>query len=242
MPQPVVQMRAVEKRFEASGRGLMLSPRVRAFMGGGSAQRRIALTGLDLEVEAGEWLGIVGPNGAGKSTLLRVMAGLYRPTAGTSTVRGSVALLSGLGSGMIPQLDVRDNAFLYGSIYGLPRNCVRELMPEILAWAGLEEFEHERLQNLSSGMRTRLAFSIMRYFESDILLFDEALAAGDQSFRDKCYEHFEQLRSKPVTVVVATHNTAFAAQFCGRVLWMHEGRAHRIGATNEVLEAYRASS
>lgn len=197
-----------------------------------------ALQEIDLRVEVGEKIGVIGYNGAGKTTLLKLLAGLYRPTLGELNVEGRVTLLAGLGMGMVDELTLEQNLFLYGTIYGMERETVAAHLDEIMHWAELEDFVGAKLKNLSKGMRTRLAFSATRFVEADVYLLDEALSAGDKSFREKCVEVFESYRESPGTFVFSTHNMEFVRGFCSRVLWLHKGRIKAFGETEEVLERY----
>lgn len=193
---------------------------------------------LSFEVPAGEWLGLIGHNGAAKTTLLRLLAGIYRPTSGRVEVRGRVVLLAGLGIGMVDDLSVRENVVLYGSIYGLPRAQTRSLLPEILGWAGLAEHADAVVATLSSGMRTRLAFSCIRHVSGDVWLFDEVLSVGDREFREQCNRHFEAMRAGRSTAVIATHRMEFVRRFCDRALWLHRGEVMALGAAAGVVAAY----
>ena len=199
-----------------------------------------ALCDLNFEIQRGEWVGIVGNNGSGKTTLLKVIAGLYPLTRGTLHVKGSVTLLSGLGVGMIGELTVRENVFLYGALYNIPARQIQQQFDEIIAWAELQEFVHAKFQTLSSGMRARLGFAVSRYSESAIHLQDEALTAGDKDFAGKCYSYYEQVRTSGRTFLIAAHDLDFIERFCARTLWLVKGRQMAFGETPDVLRKYRA--
>jgi ABC-type polysaccharide/polyol phosphate transport system ATPase subunit len=200
-----------------------------------------ALRDIDVEVQKGEKIGLVGDNGSGKTTLLKVIAGLHRPNDGQVSVNGDVCLLTGVGVGMLLELSVEENVLLYGAIYGLPRHKVRQLFQDIIEWAELQGFVQARLKTLSSGMRARLAFSVVRHIEADILLLDEALSAGDRHFRQKCADYFAAQRHSSRTFVVATHDLDFVRWFCDRTLWLHLGRQRAFGETHGVLQQYTES-
>ena len=204
----------------------------------GPQQRFTALNGVSFQVQAGDRVAVVGNNGAGKSTLLKVLAGLHRLNAGQLAIHGSWTLLSGLGIGMVDNLSVRDNVSLYGAIYGIPRARARASLPEILEWAELREFEWTRLKFLSSGMRARLAFSVLRYVDTDIYLLDEVLTAGDKDFREKCDTVFQGYQHAGKTLVAATHDRGFAERFCNKALWLHRGAVRRFGEAEAVLNDY----
>jgi ABC-type polysaccharide/polyol phosphate transport system ATPase subunit len=205
-------------------------------------QQFVALDGVDLEIVRGERVGLIGNNGAGKSTLLKVLAGLHRPTAGQVHVEGSITLLSALGIGMLDELSVLDNIHLYGAIYGIPRAALQTQISEMLEWAELQEFRHARLKHLSTGMRARLAFSVLRHVDNDVYLLDEVMTAGDKNFRARCLEVFEGYQRRGKTVVLATHERSFAEGFCSKVLWLERGRVRQFGDTAEVLHAYYDST
>jgi ABC-2 type transport system ATP-binding protein len=211
----------------------------------GKASRRwpaemfTALDSIDLVVRRGERLAVIGANGSGKSTLLRVVAGLHRPTRGTVETHGTQTLLAGLGVGMVDELTVEQNIFLYGAIHGISREELRESIAEILGWADLKEFRLAALKTISTGMRTRLAFSVTRYIVPDIYLLDEALTAGDQNFRDKCDAVFRSYAHRGSTMLIASHDFDFVERHCTGILWLDRGRQVDLGPTGDVLERYR---
>jgi ABC-2 type transport system ATP-binding protein len=197
-----------------------------------------AVDGIDLTVQRGEKIGLIGNNGAGKTSLLKLLSGLYRPTSGTIRVRGDMTLLSGLGIGMLDELTLEQNVYLYGAIYGMHHEETCTRLPEILAWAGLEDFSGTMLKTLSKGMRTRLAFSITRHIKTDICLLDEALSGGDGTFREKCLEVLSSYRDSSRTYIVSSHNMDFVRHLCGRTLWLHHGKQMAFDETELVLEQY----
>ncbi len=203
-------------------------------------QLHFALKNINLEVRPGEKIGVIGNNGAGKSTLLRLLAGLYAPTEGRVYVNGDVKILAGLGIGMIDDLSVEDNVYLYGAIYGMEREAIRDKFAEIVRWAEVDNFVGAELRMLSSGMRARLAFSIIRHVEADILLFDEALTAGDKNFKEKCNEVLDGYKGSKRTFMIATHDVEFAKKFCSKTLWLAKGEQVTFGETEKVVEEYLA--
>ncbi len=202
--------------------------------------RPASLDGIDIEACAGETIGVVGENGAGKTTLLKTIAGLYLPTAGGFESAGEVALIAGLGAGMVDELSVADNIRLYGAICRIPRRVIRARFDDILAWAELQSFVDAELRTLSAGMRTRLAFAIAMHVDSTLVLMDEAFSAGDKHFQEKCDRFFLDTKTLPRTLVIATHNLEFVRSFCDRTLWLHHGRQMAFGPTAEVLPRYEA--
>lgn len=235
-----ISLRGVTKSFPRRRRMRTVFSAVQTRVRGG--ERVMALRDVDLEVEAGWKVGLVGRNGAGKTTLLKLVAGLHQPDCGTIETRGELVLLAGLGIGMIEDLSAVDNVRLYGAIYGLGRRAVEERLPGILAWAGLEEFADTRLQDLSTGMRSRLAFSTARHFRGDVFLLDEAFSGADREFRKRWRSFFDEYKQRDETFLVSTHDLDFVESFCSRTLWLDGGRPRAFGETKEVLDAYRSAT
>jgi len=206
--------------------------------GGPAAHRVLALQDISLAVERGEKIGVIGNNAAGKTTFLKLLAGLLRPTRGGVRVQGERVLVTALGTGMLDELSVEENIVLYGSFYGVERNRMRGILPEILEWAELVGSQSAELRTLSSGTRARLAFAVIRHIETDVFLLDEALSAGDVSFKAKCREFFDGPLNRQRTFVVATHEMDFVRSFCGKALWLHRGRQMGFGPSESVVAAY----
>jgi len=182
-----------------------------------------ALAGIDLTIQRGQVFGIVGPNGAGKSTLLRVIAGIYAPDEGVVRTRGRITLLAGLGAGFQRNLTGRENIFLSGSIYGMSRRDLHDLVPSIVVFSGIGSFIDRPLRTYSSGMRARLAFSIASHLSPDILLIDEVLAVGDAAFREKSKARILEMVKGDATVVIVSHSESTCRELCDRVICLHEG-------------------
>ena len=142
------------------------------------------------------------------------------------------------GAGMVDDLTVGDNIWLYGAVLRIRRSTLRDCFDRILAWAELEGYEAADLRTLSTGMRTRLAFAIAMQIQSETVLMDEAFSAGDKRFQAKCDEFFEESKTTNQTFLVATHNLEFVERFCDRVLWLHRGRVKGFGSTEDVLGEY----
>ena len=206
-----------------------------------SAEDEIAaLKDVTFDIYAGEKIGIIGNNGSGKSTLLRIVAGLLRSTQGTVQVNGSLVFLAGLGIGMVDELTVRENVILYGVLYGLDRRQSIKLLPEIIAWAEIEGFENAKLRTLSTGMRSRLAFSVIRHIETDIILFDEALSAGDARFKEKSISFYRQDSNRMRTFLIVSHDLGFIEEFCTRVVCLHRGQLVAYGDAADVIALYKS--
>ncbi|MGB9604607.1 MAG: ABC transporter ATP-binding protein [Bryobacteraceae bacterium] len=201
-----------------------------------------ALRDVSFVVEKGGSLAVVGPNGAGKSTLLSMIAGLTFPDEGEIEVRGRVAGLLELGSGFHPDLTGRENLVVYASLLGLSRGELNRRFDEIVEFSGIGEFLDEPLRTYSAGMILRLAFSVAIHVEAELMLFDEILAVGDQSFQAACFEKIAELRDKGCTFVCVSHAGEILKRLCRRAIWLEGGRVVREGPTREVVDAYQAAS
>ncbi|MGH8916388.1 MAG: ABC transporter ATP-binding protein [Acidimicrobiia bacterium] len=200
-----------------------------------------ALDGVSFVVNKGEAFGIVGRNGAGKSTLLRVVAGTLRPDAGRVVSSGRTSTLLQLGVGFNFELSGIRNIYLGGLAAGLRKTRIDEIFDDIVAYAELEEAIDRPIKTYSSGMLARLAFSIGMHLEPDILLLDEILSVGDESFRTKSEQAMQDLLDRAGTIVFVSHNLSKVAEFCDRAMWMERGLVKEIGPADEVVEHYRAA-
>lgn len=198
-----------------------------------------ALKGVSFEVKKGEILGVVGKNGSGKSTLLRAIAGIFSPDAGSIRLESeSVSLLS-IGVGFQKQLSGRENIILSGMLLGFSEQQVRDKMDEIIAFANLGKFIDMPVKTYSSGMHSKLAFSITAVLETDIMLIDEVLSVGDAKFKKKSYQKMKELiMDDDRTVIIVSHSTETLEKLCTSLLWLHEGEVRMQGDTAVVLEAY----
>jgi ABC-type polysaccharide/polyol phosphate transport system ATPase subunit len=237
-----IRLDGVRKTFRAAGKPRSVYRALADWLGraGAPAGMLPALDGLDFTVAPGERVGVVGNNGAGKTTLLRTIAGLYRPTAGQVSVTGEVALVTGLGIGMLDELSVEENIFLYGAINGMGREELASRLAEIMEWADLTAFRTAKLKTLSTGMRSRLAFSAVRHVDADVYLMDEVLSAGDRNFKAKCDAVFERFKHSGRTFVVASHELDFVRRFCDKALWLDKGRQRAYGEPEAVIAQYMA--
>ncbi len=200
--------------------------------------RFVALEGVDLEVGAGEAHGLIGPNGAGKSTLLGIIGGVIHPTEGRVTTRARVSPLLELGVGFVPDLSGEENAVLNGVLLGLRRCRVEEKLEAIFDFAELDAFRAHELRTYSSGMRSRLGFSVAVHADPEILLVDEVLAVGDVRFRRKCFDRIAELRRAGVTILFVSHDLDTVIDVCDRATWLDGGRVVRTGPVREVVRAY----
>ena len=199
----------------------------------------IALNNVSLEIRKGEAFGVVGRNGAGKSTILRVMAKTLRPDEGTINVYGKTSTLLQLGVGFNQQLSGRRNVYLGGLAAGLRKRDIDEKFDEIVSFAGLWDAIDRPVRTYSSGMFSRLAFSVGMAIEPNILLLDEVLAVGDEAFREKSMDTMKTLLDKAGTIVFVSHSLANLAEFCDRAAWLEGGNIRMIGEAGEVVDAYR---
>lgn len=200
-----------------------------------------ALKGITLELSKGEALGIIGHNGAGKSTLLKVVAKVIKPIGGEVLVRGSIAPLIELGAGFDPELTGRENIYLNASILGFSRKEIDKKLDKIVEFSELGEFIHSPLKSYSSGMISRLGFSIATEVDPDILIIDEILAVGDEHFRKKCDERMQKFKERGITILLVSHNMTEVRRLCDRVLWLDHGMSKRYGDVQTITEEYMQS-
>ena len=198
-----------------------------------------AVRGISFSVPKGEILGIVGKNGSGKSTTLRAIAGIFSPDEGRIDLHGhSISLLS-IGVGFQKNLSGRENIYLSGLLLGFSEEYINEKIDEIIDFAGLGKFIDMPVKTYSSGMYSKLAFSITAILEADIILIDEVLSVGDAKFKKKSYDKLKQLISNnDRTVVIVSHNNQTIKELCNKVIWLHDGEIRMQGDPDEVLEAY----
>ena len=198
-----------------------------------------ALRGISFVVKKGEIMGIVGKNGSGKSTLLRAIAGIFSADSGSIELESdSVSLLS-IGVGFQKKLSGRENIILSGMLLGFSEQEVRDKMDEIIEFANLGKFIDMPVKTYSSGMYSKLAFSITAVLETDIMLIDEVLSVGDAKFKKKSYKKMQELiMDENRTVVIVSHSTETLEKLCTSLLWLHEGEIKMQGDTKTVLDAY----
>ena len=190
---------------------------------GGKTKKYIAIDNMNLVIRKKETVGFYGPNGSGKTTILRLIAAITQPDRGKVEVRGKVAPVLEFGSGLHPELSGRDNIYLYGSILGIERREVDKKIKGIIDFAGLEEFINTPVKKYSLGMKARLGFSIAITTEPDILLVDEVLSVGDQSFQQRCLRVLEKFKKKG-TLVLVSHNLSLLMSMCDRIVLLSEGK------------------
>jgi len=198
------------------------------------------LHGIDLELFAGESMGVIGENGAGKSTLLKVMTGVIRPSRGRVSVNARAAALLELGAGFQPEFSGIDNVRMKASLLGMSARDLDRRMDEILAFADIGEYVHEPVKHYSSGMVVRLGFAVVAASDPEVLITDEVLAVGDESFQKKCINWIESFLQSGKTLLMVSHSMYLVQKLCHRALWLHEGRAREQGEVFAVTQAYLA--
>ncbi|MBO6097917.1 MAG: ATP-binding cassette domain-containing protein [Aeriscardovia sp.] len=197
------------------------------------------LKGITFSVHKGEFFGIVGRNGGGKSTLLKIISQIYYPNKGSVSVKGRLVPFIELGVGFNPELTGRENVYLNGAMLGFSKAEMNAMYDSIVSFAELEDFMDQKLKNYSSGMQVRLAFSVAVKAQADILVLDEVLAVGDESFQRKCDDYFTQIKKDPEkTVILVTHDMNAVKRYCSRAMLIKEGKIASIGDKNAVAEEY----
>ncbi|MFM7574046.1 MAG: ABC transporter ATP-binding protein [Snowella sp.] len=203
--------------------------------------KKLILDKVDLVVNAGEKIGIIGSNGSGKSTMLKLICGILKPTTGNLWVKGEIAPLIELGAGFDPDLSVRDNIVLYGVMLGFSRKEMKERVFSILDFAELHDYTFAPVKSLSSGMSARLGFAIATDVQPDILILDEVLSVGDESFKNKCQKRIDKLWDHHTTILVVSHGLEFIQKSCERAIWLDRGKIRFAGSTEETISHYLES-
>lgn len=200
-----------------------------------------AVDDVSFKVEKGKILGIVGRNGSGKTTLLRSVAGIFQPDEGYIDTKGNRVSLMAIGIGFNGNNTGRENVLKSGMLLGCELEYVKERMDEIIEFSELGEFIDRPVRTYSSGMYSKLSFSVTAILDTDIMLVDEVLSVGDEHFRKKSFKKMEDLMNSNRTVLIVSHATNTLQKFCDQVLWIHDGHLVQIGQTEEVLSAYDKS-
>ncbi len=234
-----VQVHHVSKRFRLyRERPTSLKERV-VRLGRIRSEDFWALSEIDLDIAQGETIGLLGHNGSGKSTLLNCMAGILQPTSGDIEVTGRLAALLELGSGFHPELTGRENVYLNASLLGLPRRDVEKRFDDIVAFAELEQFIDNQVKHYSSGMYARLGFAVAVNMDPDVLLVDEVLSVGDESFQRRCLDRIRQFQREGRTIVLVTHAADLVRKICDRAAVFDQGRMVALGPPGEAVRAFR---
>ena len=201
-------------------------------------QNFCALNNINLEIKAGETLGIMGMNGSGKSTLLKIISGILQPNSGTVKVNGKISALLELGSAFNPEFTGIDNIYFYGMLLGFKRHEMESKIDDILSFADIGVFIHQPIKTYSNGMKSRLGFSVAVHVDPDILILDEVLAVGDGLFKRKCFAKMEELFSRNKTVLFVSHSTNSVKSMCSRAIILDKGSLYLDGASSYVTSHY----
>ena len=243
----VIRLQEVTLRLPAGGRLARGAPRrLRESIGAPLTVRRgaplevTALDSVSLTIGQGERIGIIGHNGAGKSVLLRVMAGIYAPTSGSCEVQGRISTMLSISPGHYWDATGLEYMMLIGLTRGMTRKEVNLRVPDIVRFSEIGDYLHLPVRTYSTGMRTRLVFAIATCIESDVLLIDEDIGAGDLRFRAKAGERIARTLTATRTLVVASQDARIIRELCDVAVWIHKGRVRGIGDVDELLDAYRS--
>ena len=242
--QPIIEVRDVSMRFNlAKEKNESLKEYFLAMVKGKlHFDEFYALRDVNLTVMPGDFYGLIGLNGSGKSTLLKIISGVYKPSAGSCTVRGTIAPLIELGAGFDMDLTARENIYLNGTVLGFTPKYLDSKFDEIVEFSELREFLDVPLKNYSSGMVARLAFAVATITKPDILIADEILSVGDFLFQEKCEKRMQELMSGGTTVILVSHSIEQIERMCNKVAWIEHGRVKMDGNTMEVCDAYKQTT
>ncbi len=211
---------------------------VRKIKGTMKTTQFVALDNISFTLNDGDLLGIIGTNGAGKSTLLKVVTGIMQPVKGEVNVNGKIAALLELASGFDPDLTIKENIYLRGAMLGYTREFINQKYPEILDYSELEDFEDRPFKQLSSGMKSRLAFAISCLVEPDILILDEVLSVGDGAFRTKSEKTMMEIINNGCCTLFVSHSIPQVRRLCNKVLWLDKGKQIAFGDAKTVCDKY----
>ena len=211
---------------------------VQCLKGTYSVQKFRAVNNVSFQLESGDFLGIIGTNGAGKSTLLKAVSGVMRPQEGSIKVKGQVAALLELGTGFDGELTIRENIYLRGALLGYTEKFMNEKYPEIVEFAELKDFQDRKFRQLSSGMKSRIAFSIASLVDPDVLILDEVLSVGDAAFRAKSEKKMLDIIHNGVTTLFVSHSSAQIRRLCNKALWLNKGEQMAFGDAKPVCDEY----
>lgn len=239
--QPVIEVNNVSMRFRMANDNIRSIKEyiVQLLRGKVQYKQFVALNDVSFSVQKGEVVGVIGHNGAGKSTILKIISGILKPSDGRVTVRGNIAPMLELGSGFDYDMTGKENIYLNGAILGYSKEFLDSKYEEIVEFSEIrQEFIETPLRNYSSGMITRLAFSIATVIKPEILIVDEVLSVGDENFRRKSYARMMELMHGGTTVLFVSHSLPQIREMCNHVVWLERGRVKMFGDTQTVCDAY----
>ncbi len=240
MSEPVIEVKNVSIEYITGDlRNIGLKDYVvQKLRGKYKVKKFVAVDNVSFTLEQGDMLGIVGTNGAGKSTLLKVVTKIMVPSKGSVTVNGKIAALLELASGFDGDLNLKENAYLRGAMLGYTRKFMDEKYPEILEFSGLQEFEERPFKQLSSGMKSRIAFSIASMLEPEILILDEVLSVGDGAFREKSEAKMKDIIKNGKVTILVSHSIPQVRRMCNKVLWLDHGKQIAFGEAEPICDKY----
>jgi ABC-2 type transport system ATP-binding protein len=243
LPEGTVQADHIWKKFRADKTVPKFYDQMkrlgRSISNAGKHEYRWVLKDVSLEVAPGKTMALIGINGSGKTTLLKVISQVTYQTAGRCSVAGRIGALLSVTSGIHPELNGRENIYLYGAVLGMGRQRIRERFDEIVEFAGLTEAVDRQVKFYSLGMQMRLGFSIAAFLEPDVLLVDEVLAVGDANFQQKCLARIGEIVRAGTTLIYVSHDLASVEATCENALWLANATMRAVGPTKEVVAAYR---
>lgn len=240
-----ISVSQLSKKFYPDSQGDGALAKFLSLLSGRGAKRELqVLRDISFQVHAGEILGIIGRNGSGKSTLLRMIAEIYLSDEGTVQTSGKVLYLGGMGQSLISKLGVRENIYLAGSVMGLSQKTIRSKIDDILQFADLEDFADAKIYQFSTGMTTRLSFSIaihcVKHHNPDILLLDEVFGSfGDIQFHEKAILKVNELIQGGAATILVSHYLKLIQEYCDRVLWLEKGEIVKSGKPEEIVRDYQ---
>ncbi|GAC1400369.1 MAG: hypothetical protein NVSMB52_13960 [Chloroflexota bacterium] len=246
-PSPVIIANHISKKYRPRGQQISLRHEASNLVAR-SLFRNVsdsdppfwALRDISFTVNPGESVALVGRNGSGKTTLLRILSGITRPTEGKSEVRGRFATLLGLAAGFNMELTGRENIYINAAIQGFPPKQVESFIDEIIDFAEIEGYLDAPVKHYSSGMITRLGFSIAAHIFPEVIFIDEVLAVGDAGFQIKCIDRIRRMKAEGRTLLFVLHASTIVRELCERSIWLHRGELKMDGPTDAVLNAYDA--
>ncbi|MBQ6126251.1 MAG: ABC transporter ATP-binding protein [Erysipelotrichaceae bacterium] len=241
MAQKIIELKNVTMKFKMSDEPINSLKEIftTALSGKLKYNEFLALDDVSFDIEKGETFGLIGNNGAGKSTTLKLISGIIKPTSGTIITRGNIVPMLELGAGFDLELTGKENIYLNGAILGYSKEYLESKYDEIVDFAEIGRFIEMPLRNYSSGMKTRLAFSIASIVKPEILIVDEILSVGDAAFQEKSLNRMKELMSGGATVLFVSHEIEKIEEMCTKAVWLDHGKIVMIGDAVEVCRAYK---
>ena len=241
-PEIAVQVTDLKKDFLIANQAIGSVKTLLLWWKRRSVHKIQVLKGITFDVKKGECVALVGRNGAGKSTLLALLARVYKPTSGSIKVVGRVAPLLELGAGFHPDLSGAENVYYNAVILGLTRKQVKERFDKIVAFSELGDHIWAPVRSYSSGMTSRLGFSVAIHVDADVLIVDEVLSVGDFEFAEKCLKYIREFKDRGGTILMVSHHVETVEAFADRAIWIQHGEIKMIGKPAEVIPIYREKS